>query len=694
MENPDCQIEIDDTHIPPVEIDRLSKPENPRQRGFLWASLRCLFTFLWNDQSIHAQPLPCCEGKISTRIAMDHLTRGLKLKVSFLLLTWQVWQGGYWLIDFQKIAQVLSWRQWGSNSVLLPVSQSVSRSTHLRSGAYSVGGSCFVNNFLSRCRQLYTLQSTASSLTIRLPSSKHRGSWHGLWLPAEVLTGLCPCEMPEQGRLGKRLALPCVLWQGFLPSFAQIPELVASCFARQCKLPKQQSLLLSMRCEAWRPSCMQAPADPNPYSIAFTSFCQRNSFTWSSGRRLLILRHCSVSITTLVLNGCLPFTREAYTGLGLVAPELELALGGNGGSCKPTKVEVANQQQPNAPKCLAYPRAMSLMRCAWARKRGILGRLAIELQSDAVAKSPIKPRNVPLSDLGTKTELLNNFHQNARLKGSGMTCKFAWAKISSRHLQAIPQPTQPFSWSIPGKAPAVSCNYATRGSRKYYHGSNWALLNVRHRKRPVGHTPLCSVTNSPICLSCGRLMFLPKRRTGNLQLMVRSHLQRLESYGIPAAPEWKWNMSFHSSAAAWREAASLLTPTISATAAVKAFMCCGAPATFMTACLQLCGRCSASITPKNVPTQPLHVKTLLHRTTWRWLQTIPNIFEPCSFWHLRIVLMWLARLPDKIKKRSLVACCESPGGWRKMRPAAGWLSQAHDCWTCQVWREAKSNQKS
>ena len=85
--------------------------------------------------------------EISTRIAMDHLRRGLKLKVSFLLLTWQVWQGGYWLIDFQKIAQVLSWQQWGSNSVPFPVSQSISRSTHLRSGAYSVGGSCFVNSF-------------------------------------------------------------------------------------------------------------------------------------------------------------------------------------------------------------------------------------------------------------------------------------------------------------------------------------------------------------------------------------------------------------------------------------------------------------------------------------------------------------------------------------------------------------------
>ena len=33
----------------------------------------------------------------------------------------------------------------------------------------------------------------------------------------------------------------------------------------------------------------------------------------------------------------------------------------------------------------------------------------------------------------------------------------------------------------------------SRGSQKYYHGSNWALLNVRHRKRPVGHTPLCSL---------------------------------------------------------------------------------------------------------------------------------------------------------------------------------------------------------
>ena len=53
---------------------------------------------------------------------------------------------------------------------------------------------------------------------------------------------------------------------------------------------------LSMRCGAWRPSCMQAPADLNPYAIAFTSFCQQNSFTWSSGRRLLMLRHCSVSI--------------------------------------------------------------------------------------------------------------------------------------------------------------------------------------------------------------------------------------------------------------------------------------------------------------------------------------------------------------------------------------------------------------
>ena len=234
--------------------------------------------------------------EISTRIAMDHLRRGLKLKVSFRLLTWQV--GGYWLIDFQKIAQVLSWRQWGSNSVLLPVSQSVSRSTHLRSGAYSVGG--IVNSFLSRCRQLYALQSTASLLTIRLPSSKQCGSWHGLWLLGEVSTGLCPYEMSEQGRLGQRLAFPCVLWQSLLPSFAKIPDLVASCFARQCKLPKQQSLLhemnLSMRCGAWRPSCMQAPADPNPYSINSTFFCQQNSFTWSSGRRLLILRHCSVSI--------------------------------------------------------------------------------------------------------------------------------------------------------------------------------------------------------------------------------------------------------------------------------------------------------------------------------------------------------------------------------------------------------------
>ena len=37
--------------------------------------------------------------------------------------------------------------------------------------------------------------------------------------------------------------------------------------------------------------------------------------------------------------------------------------------------------------------------------------------------------------------------------------------------------------------------------------------------------------------SCGRPVFLSKRRTGNLQLMVRSQLQRLESFGIPAAPE-------------------------------------------------------------------------------------------------------------------------------------------------------------
>ena len=32
-----------------------------------------------------------------------------------------------------------------------------------------------------------------------------------------------------------------------------------------------------------------------------------------------------------------------------------------------------------------------------SRKRGLLGRLVIELQSDAVAKSPIKPLNVPLT---------------------------------------------------------------------------------------------------------------------------------------------------------------------------------------------------------------------------------------------------------------------------------------------------------
>ena len=289
--------------------------------------------------------------EISTRIAMDHLRRGLKLKVPFLLLTWQVWQGGFWLI-FKRLRRFfLDSSGVAIASFYLCLSLSLSLLIFALA-LITVGGSCFVNSFLSRCRQLYALQSI---LTIRLPSSKQCGSWHGLWLLGEVSTGLRPCEMSEQGRLGKRLAFPCVLWQSLLPSFAKIPELVASCFARQCKLPKQQSLLhemnLSMRCGAWRPSCMQAPADPNPYSINFTFFRQQNSFTWSSGRRLLILRHCSVSITTLILNGCLPFTGKA----------------------------------------------MSLMRCTWARKRGLLGRLVLELQNDAVAKSPIKPLNVPLT---------------------------------------------------------------------------------------------------------------------------------------------------------------------------------------------------------------------------------------------------------------------------------------------------------
>ena len=58
--------------------------------------------------------------------------------------------------------------------------------------------------------------------------------------------------------------------------------------------------------------------------------------------------------------------------------------------------------------------------------------------------------------------------------------------------------------------------------------------------------------------------------------------------------------------------------------------------------------------------------------------------------------MWLARLPDKIKKRSFIACCQS----RPNRPCnppvwtcSGWLSQARDYWTCQVWQQAKSNAK-
>ena len=83
---------------------------------------------------------------------------------------------------------------------------------------------------------------------------------------------------------------------------------------------------------------MQAPADLNPYAIAFTSFCQQS---WSSGRRLLMLRHCSVSI----VEDASPPPSTWVGG----------ALGGNGGSCRPTKVEVAEQQKPNAPKCLAYP---------------------------------------------------------------------------------------------------------------------------------------------------------------------------------------------------------------------------------------------------------------------------------------------------------------------------------------------------
>ena len=96
----------------------------------------------------------------------------------------------------------------------------------------------------------------------------------------------------------------------------------------------------------------------------------------------------------------------------------------------------------------------------------------------------------------------------------------------------------------------------------------------------------------------------------------------------------------------------MLTPTISATAAVKAFKVLQSSCNVHDCLLALRGRCSASIKPKNVPTQSLHVKTLRYRTTWRWLYTITNIFEPCSFWHVRIcghVLMWLARLPDKIK---------------------------------------------
>lgn len=118
-------------------------------------------------------------------------------------------------------------------------------------------------------------------------------------------------------------------------------------------------------------------------------------------------------------------------------------------------------------------------------------------------------------------------------------------------------------------------------------------------------------------------------------------------------------------------------------------MCCGAPATFMIAWWQLCGRCSASIKPKNVPTQPLHVKTLRYRTTWRWLYTITNIFEPCSFWHVRIcrqVLMWLARLPDKIKKRHAASHAQTtdpPSDCQEARkfgniPFLTWLKFVHN----------------
>ena len=326
--------------------------------------------------------------EISTRIAMDHLRRGLKLKVSFLLLTWQVWQGGYWLIDFQKIAQVLSWQQWGSNSVLLPVSQPVSCSPHLRSGAYSVGGSCFVNSFLSRCRQLYALQSTASLLKIRLPSSKQCGSWHGLWLLGEVSTGLCPCEMSEQGRLGKRLAFPCVLWQSLLPSFAKIPELVASCFARQCKLPKQQSLLhemnLSMRCGAWRPSCMQAPADPNPYSISISHL------SVSAKQLHLEQRHSPPHLGALQCQHYHPHPQW------LPRPPLHWGDLGHQNliwrSIKHWVGMVDHASQPNWKSPISWSPTLRNawliqeqcpgMPCTWARKRGLLGRLAIELQSD------------------------------------------------------------------------------------------------------------------------------------------------------------------------------------------------------------------------------------------------------------------------------------------------------------------------
>lgn len=131
----------------------------------------------------------------------------------------------------------------------------------------------------------------------------------------------------------------------------------------------------------------------------------------------------------------------------------------------------------------------------------------------------------------------------------------------------------------------------------------------------------------------------------------------------------------------------------------KGIQRCRAPATFMIACWQLCGRCSASIKPKNVPTQPLHVKTLRYRTTWRWLYTITHIFEPCSFWHVRIcrqVLMRLARLPDKIQKRPTPPY-EPAALWpwplTQNAPCCGLTAPSSRLLDLPILTKAKSNQK-